>query len=57
MKNLQFLTGLIVVYATSTASAAGPEDAVVKVTSTRRFPNVIRPWTKRGRPRRWARGW
>jgi S1-C subfamily serine protease len=40
------LTVLIVVFTISSTSAAGPEDSVVKVTATRRFPNVIRPWTK-----------
>jgi S1-C subfamily serine protease len=42
------LTSLIVVFAMTSVSAAGPEDAVVRVTATRRFPNVIRPWTRLG---------
>ncbi len=46
MRSVSIPCGLIVLLATSIVSAAGPEDSVVKVTSTRRFPNVIRPWTK-----------
>src|SRR4051812_27418920 len=40
------LTSLIVVFNTSSLIAAAPEDAVVKVAATHRFPNPIRPWTK-----------
>jgi S1-C subfamily serine protease len=43
-----FLTSLLLVFATASAGAAGPDDAVVKVTSACRYPNVIRPWTKAG---------
>jgi S1-C subfamily serine protease len=37
---------LIILLAASIANAASLEEAVVKVTSTRRFPNVTRPWMK-----------
>ena len=43
-----FPTSLIIVFTTFSISSDGSDDAVVKVTSTRRFPNVIRPWTKLG---------
>jgi S1-C subfamily serine protease len=48
MRRISISCGLIVLLAASIANAAGPEEAVVKVTATRRFPNVIRPWTKVG---------
>jgi hypothetical protein len=46
VRNVSISCGLIVLLATTATRATGPEDAVVKVTSTRRFPNVMRPWTK-----------
>ena len=48
MKNLHVRTALIVLTAAATPSPAGPDAAVVKVASTGRFPNLIRPWTKLG---------
>jgi S1-C subfamily serine protease len=38
--------GLIIVFVGLSLGAGAPEDAVVKVTSLSRVPNVIRPWTK-----------
>jgi S1-C subfamily serine protease len=45
---IYFLASLIVGFTTSNNNAAGPDDAVVKVIATHRYPNVIRPWTKLG---------
>lgn len=40
-----FLCGLLLATPLS-ASAAGPEDSVVKVFATVRYPNPLKPWTK-----------
>jgi S1-C subfamily serine protease len=43
-----FVTSMMVVFITSSVRGAGPDEAVVQVTAIRRYPNVIRPWTKLG---------
>jgi S1-C subfamily serine protease len=40
------LLGLISLVAASDCHAEDPEDSVLKVIATRRYPNVNRPWTK-----------
>ena len=44
MKNC-LTTALIIMFAATGVNAGGTEDAVVKVTATCRYPNVLRPWT------------
>jgi S1-C subfamily serine protease len=47
MKTRLFILSLLVLAAVPLgALAAGPEDSVVRVTATVRYPNPVRPWTK-----------